>query len=229
MVFVCIALALFNFKANCSPSRQADNPCRDQPNGSFLNHPLGCKYFIVCNNGEVNMGSCPDGLAFNPLRPPCDLEANVDCSQFSTQSPTTTTQSTTTAPTPVTRPTTILSTTTTQLPTTTTRPTTIRSTTMTTQLPTTTTQSTTAATTQSTTSQTTTVTPTSTTTDMPVSTTTTTRRPTSTTMSTLHPLPSTTVRPVTPPMPGNPEQLICPDDDDPERIIFLASNTHCNK
>lgn len=92
MVSVCFALASFNFKSNGFPSRASDFPCEDQPNGTFLSHPLGCKYFIICNNGEVFTGSCPDGLVFNPLLPPCDLESNVDCSTTEES----TTQSTTT-------------------------------------------------------------------------------------------------------------------------------------
>lgn len=162
IVFVCIALASFNFKTNCLPSRQTDNRCQDQPNGSFLFHPLGCKYFIVCNNGEVNMGACPDGLAFNPLRPPCDLEENVDCSdvESTTETATTTTTSTTTTQsTTTTESTTTPSTTTSQATTTASTSTSTLSTTVSTTTQSTTQPTTTRITTSSTTSRPTTINP----------------------------------------------------------------------
>lgn len=85
--------------------QEESNPCTGIPNGSYLPHPQGCRYFILCNDGNVNTGLCPNGLAFNPLNPPCDLAATVGCidddmttttSTTSTTSTTTTTTSTTT-------------------------------------------------------------------------------------------------------------------------------------
>lgn len=220
VVILCVIISQCKgrFSSFTRPSQQLilrdEDVCAGKPNPSFLPHPINCRYFIYCNDGNVNTVECPIGLAFNPDRPPCDLAVHVNCvdgttgpfpTSTTTEMSTVTTRRTTTT----TMPTTIRTTTTTKS--TTTRPTTTRPTT-TTAVPTTTTTTTTTTTLAPTTPTTTTI-PTT----IPTSTTT-----AATTTSTT---PTTQYLPIDP----NDPTVKCPDRDDPENVLFIASNRNCSR
>lgn len=212
---LCVGLVLcFTNGANETELRAEENPCQGRPNASYQRHPLGCKYFIMCMNNNVNSGACPAGLAFNPDKPPCDLASNVGC----TDEIVTPTRPPRPTPAPTTvRPTTKTPTTTT---TTTPKPTTIT----TTEAPITTTTTTTTVPTTTTTTPTTTP-PTPTTTTNTPEPRTTTQNPTTTPI----------VRPIIPelptfiPPPVTEPLITCPYEEDPMTVRFVSSNEDCAK
>lgn len=51
--------------------------CKEE-DGDF-DHPDDCSKFIICKDGEYNIGDCPSGMMFDKNRRVCDREERVDC------------------------------------------------------------------------------------------------------------------------------------------------------
>jgi len=58
----------------------AYNLCKHKENGVRIAHPLDCRHFIVCEQGNTgSIGTCPDGLHFNSKLGECDLTTRAGC------------------------------------------------------------------------------------------------------------------------------------------------------
>ncbi|KAL7732682.1 hypothetical protein ACLKA6_013601 [Drosophila palustris] len=82
-----------------------ENACRNYPDNTRLPYAGNCSQYLLCQNQEVILGQCTNGLLFNPDLGICDEANDVYCYGDRTTSSTSTT-STTAAPTTVTIPTT---------------------------------------------------------------------------------------------------------------------------
>ncbi|KAM8710507.1 hypothetical protein ACLKA7_017169 [Drosophila subpalustris] len=82
-----------------------ENACRKYPDNTRLPYAGNCSQYLLCQNQEVILGQCANGLLFNPDLGICDEAKDVYCYGDRTTSSTSTT-STTAAPTTVTIPTT---------------------------------------------------------------------------------------------------------------------------
>ncbi|XP_017058876.1 flocculation protein FLO11 isoform X2 [Drosophila ficusphila] len=95
------------------PSDVDPNDCKDLPDGTLIAYIGNCSEYLICKNNQVEMGSCPPPLLFNPDWRVCDDPDDVVCladrttTPIPTTKPTTTTEKTTIATTTTTEATTL--------------------------------------------------------------------------------------------------------------------------
>ena len=61
--------------------------CADHEDGARFPHPQSCKWYLICDGGELKPGTCEVGELFNPIYRECDPEDEVTCLEIPDPTP----------------------------------------------------------------------------------------------------------------------------------------------